>query len=1071
MKIICFSIFFILITSIQIFSQVQTYDYITTTDGLGDNFVRCLYEDSYGFIWIGTKDGLSRFDGYDVTTYKRERNKHNSLPSGYIGGIIEDSNNDLWIGTGNGLAHYRRERDDFEQIFFESQLNNAIYGILVDSNSVWMATHEGLCKYGKHTGKVDIVFSLNDYFGTTNLNSRVSRIKNGKDDNIWFGFSYFNGFASYNKRTQKFKLYTTEDNKTENISNRVTAINTIGDSLVAIGFLDGGLYVMNTNTEKIRKISPSYELTSIGINTPWSIFPDSKSNIWVGTLNGGLFKFDKTFSSSENYIPLESNNLSLNAPSISDIIEDKFGNFWFATHGGGVNILYKRKSFISHYKKTGQEKSLSANFISGFCERVKGEIWIATDGGGVNILDLNDGTFNVYDESKGLSSNAVLSIKKHNVDTMIISTWEGGVTLINAHNLNTLELKNDISDPNSISSKNVKDAISKGDSLYIITHGDGLNIYNLKTHKFSNSLTDTSYKYMSIMSMANKALFDEDGILWVSGNYGFYKWDGNSIKEFLPDTSNSNSISGSYVTDFFIDSHKRFWVATLDGLNLFNKRTNTFSSDFTHKELEKSIMSIIEDDYGNLWMGTNSGIIKYNYDYNQLSTLNKSDGLQGNQFFERSAYKDSDGYLYFGGENGFNRFSPIHIGKDTIPPLIFFSDLKIFYKSQIPNKKKSVLTKHINFTDEVTLDYSQKVITFEFVAIHMVASARNKYKYKLEGFDRDWYDIGPRKSATYTNLSPGKYTFRVMASNADNVWTKQSKDLTLIVLPPWYMTWWFRILFIAIFFGSIFMIAYDRFKRIRRLNSLLEEKVKIRTSELEKSKEELTKTIQTKDRFFSIIAHDLKNPMNSLLGFSSLLMGNWGNYDDEKKHKFVSIIDSSSSQLFNLMTNLLEWSRSQTGSLKVNLGVTNLYNIIMENVEFARNSALKKEISIKVDAEKDIAAFFDRNMIDTIIRNLLTNAIKYSFRNSTIKITAKELGEDKVILEITDEGIGIPKDKIDSLFNVKQNNSTLGTEREKGTGLGLLVCKEFIDINNGEIFIKSKEGEGSTFIIHLPING
>ncbi len=432
--------------------------------------------------------------------------------------------------------------------------------------------------------------------------------------------------------------------------------------------------------------------------------------------------------------------------------------------------------------------------------------------------------------------------------------------------------------------------------------------------------------------------------------------------------------------------------------------------------------------------------------------------------------------------NGFNVFHPDDIAIDSTLPTVLFSDFKLFYESQIPQHENSVLKKDVNYTEEITLRFDQNIIGIEFLALDLLAPHKNKYEYILESFDMTWYNLGSVRQATYTNLSPGSYTFRVKACNADDVWTTQSKDLKITILPPWWMTWWFRLLATVSVLGAVAIIAFRRSYLMRLQNRLLEEKVRQRTEELvflntdlqmhkeelQTNNETLQHLISTKDRLFTIIAHDLKNPLNALIGFSDLLVRNWSRYTDDKKQQFVGLINTSSNNLFLLLENLLDWSRSQTGEITVLPKLISLSDVIVENVNLLKVQADKKEICLIDKTVLSVNAFVDMNMINTVVRNLLSNAIKYTPSGGDISLLVEPADDGMVSLSIKDTGVGMEQKHVDTLFKISENISTPGTAQEKGTGLGLIVCKEFVDKNNGQILVFSELGKGTQFRILLP---
>jgi len=1070
--------------ALQLNAQDYKFDHITANEGLGDNFVRRLFEDSYGYIWIGTKDGLSRYDGYDIKTFKRDDENKNGLRSSYIGDIKEDRNGNIWIGTGNGIALFEREYERFTHYYLAGSRNNKIFEIETDSIFLWMGCEDGICKFNTITKEHKWYFTQNNCGRINPIFTRVNRLKKGKDDILWIGFAYGNGLVKFNTVTEKYTQYSNTDVADKKIpSSAICGLNFISESILLIGCFDVGVLLFNCDTETWTVLDDSQALTANGLDMTWTSFKDSKSNIWVGSINGGLFLFDSSLVFKKNYIPYESNTQSLNSASISTIIEDKNGNLWFGTHGGGVNILYRRKNRFVHFQKTTLDKSLSHNFVSCFYESEPGYMWIGTDGGGLNRFNLETHNFEYFNTAAGLTSNSILSIHQYDSCSLVISTWEGGVILFNTDDYSSTSLQHDENDLNSISYKYLKDAVRKGDSLYIFTHGAGMNIYTISTQTFHHAENDSSLTYFTLPETGNKGIFDSLGNLWITTTSGLYRLKDSIITDYFPDSTRSNSINDKYVTDIFIDSQQRIWLGTLNGLNLYDPATDGFINFKSQTALNGAIMSICEDNEANLWFGTNRGLIKYNPENNLLWTYDEDDGLQGNQFFERSSYRDSRGTLYFGGMNGYNTFHPDDISIDSTVPTIVFTDFKLFYASQIPGKHNSILKKHINFTKEITLDYAQNIITIEFAALHFFAPSKNEYKYILEGFDRNWYNLGSTRQVTYTNLSPGTYTFRVKACNGDKVWTRNSKNLRIVILPPWWMTWWFIMIIILGISASVLFVIFLRTYQVKKQNRILEENVRQRTeqlmysnTELEKHKEELLTNneklqvlIQTKDRLFAIIAHDLKNPLNSIMGFSELLVSRWANMDEMKKLNFAGMIHSSSNKLFSLLENLLDWSRSQTGNISVKNTNILLSQIIDDNIDLLSMQASKKDIRLTNDCHPSIEANADRNMINTVVRNLLSNAIKYSPNNGHISLYTQQTDADHVSLSIRDNGVGMEYAQKESLFKVKANTSTPGTAHETGTGLGLIVCKEFIDKNNGEILVESELGKGTEITIILPI--
>lgn len=474
----------------------------------------------------------------------------------------------------------------------------------------------------------------------------------------------------------------------------------------------------------------------------------------------------------------------------------------------------------------------------------------------------------------------------------------------------------------------------------------------------------------------------------------------------------------------------------------------------------------------------------------KINYFDRNFNIGGKDFFDRATYYNSEGQMFFGSNNGYISFTPTAITSSYSKNQVNFTHLEIFNKEVTFHTHPEVIKTNIEVATEIVLKHEQSVISLTFTALSFLSPEKNQYAYFLDGFDKDWQYVGNSRKATYTNLDPGEYTFFVKASNNETFWSEPTQ-ITVIIIPPWWMTWWFRILTALCVFGTIALVFYIRFKRIKKINRVLEAKVAQRTESLNESniilqnqKEEiqtqkelleeqndaLQESNNTKDRFFSIIAHDLKNPLNALIGFSELLSNSFSSLPDKKKKYFVEIISRSSKNLLELLNNLLEWSRSQSGRISYEPQLTTASSIINENVLLLKQHAAKKKIRISFVPENNVEMYIDRNMFNTIVRNLLSNAIKFTPHGGLISITTEE-NTEFISISISDTGVGMSKEKIDDLFKIDKNTSTKGTDSEQGTGLGLILCKEFIEKHQGKITVNSIENKGTTFSIYVPRKG
>ena len=485
------------------------------------------------------------------------------------------------------------------------------------------------------------------------------------------------------------------------------------------------------------------------------------------------------------------------------------------------------------------------------------------------------------------------------------------------------------------------------------------------------------------------------------------------------------------------------------------------------------------------------------------------DGLQGNQFIHGSYFKNKLGIMYFGGINGLNIFHPDSIQMNQFKPPVFLTDLLIFYKEVPINEEGSPLTQSITETEKITVTHKQSLITIKYTALNYICTEKNLYAYKLEGFDKDWNYVDSRREATFTNLNPGTYVFRVKASNNDGIWNEEGTSLKIVVLPPWWKTLVFKlsvVLFILVSTVSFYLYRIDRLKKqkvyleklvkkrtmeieeknailtkqaneLNETNTLLEErqqqieeqteKLEVKKEELESANIHLNELNSTKDKFFSIIAHDLKNPFNTIMGFAELLIMKFNKLSEEKKYKYSEVIYRSSKNIYDLLENLLQWSRTQTNKIAFEPSDFDIENLVQQNIALLNENIESKNISVKLGHSEKVSIYADRNMINTVIRNLLTNAIKFTDKGGQIIIDYKNKNGD-VEFSIRDTGIGMTEKEISQIFRVDTNISKTGTDGETGTGLGLILCKEFIKKNGGSIWVESKSGEGSKFSFTVP---
>jgi signal transduction histidine kinase/ligand-binding sensor domain-containing protein len=1108
------------------------FKHITVEDGLSQNWVKAIIQDRYGFMWFGTGgNGICRFDGYEFKAYKNEPGNVNTLVSNSINALYEKENGQLWVATAKGISIYNRDKDIFTR--FPALTEEYITGF-----------------YNSEDGRFFIITANNIFelkgdkvipFCSGQCIQSIFSGEIAKDihGNHWIASFAGVYLVDLNKRTIKGFFYNKNDDQSI-LSNAVASCYMDLGNRTWIGNIDGGLNLMkfrsgDSNNPYFKRFMPSgKDANSIKFGTVRTFIDDSGGNLWLGLENGGLSildlkKIDKGITSFSHYMNNPYDNTSISGNSIYCFYKDRQGTIWIGTYDHGISYYNKLLFQFEHYRNiAGNKNSINNNIINSIVEDGN-YLWIGTEAG-LNRMNKFTGENIVYkydpDNPNSISSNAIMTLFKDANNDIWVGTWAGGLNKLNKKTNTFARFRNDPLKPNSISNDNIF-AIQEDNKgfIYIGTMGGGLNRYDTKSNTFKTYWNIQGSNNSLPNNWVQNLLMVNEKELWVAtaDGVGIFNSEKETFINFRHDPANPSSLSYSNANALFKDSKGNVWVGTDAGLNLFLRNSNSFKYFSQATGLpDNSIKAICEDDKGNLWISTNNGISEF---INGINVPQKPifrnfglvDGLQGNEFCRKSALKGSDGKLYFGGYNGFNAFYPESIRSNNYVPDVIITDFLLFNKPVDLNQKNSTLKKNVNLVDEIIVSYNQSVLTFKFAATNYIYPEKNNYAYIMEGFEKNWNYVGNKREATYTNLSPGEYTFRVIASNNNDVWNKKGVSLKIYVMPPWYKSWWFRVFLIALTTVMVYTLYNLRLrlykKRQKELKLLiqkstndLEEKNKLlvqRQVQIEKQDEEIKidsailkeanellyeRQLQiqqqaeqlketnnqlsilnaTKDRFFSIIAHDLRNPFNVVSGFSEILLRNIDKLPKEKVYKFLNMIHVSSTSGNSLLENLLQWSRSQTGRIAFEPVNINLAVIAEETIRLLSGEADRKSIELQQIIDDRINVMADENMLKTVLRNLVSNAIKFTDEKG--KVTIKAAPDNSFAeISVTDTGIGITDENKEKLFRVDVIVTTKGTAKESGTGLGLILCKDFVERHNGKIWVESEVGKGSDFKFTIPL--
>ena len=1051
------------------------FNKITSINGISQSEVNCFLEDSNGFMWFGTLDGLNRFDGYTITKYNVDKKTSNSLSNNTIRALIEDKFGRIWIGTDDGLNVMLPKNQKFYRLKIPKLKSSfiSIFCMLIVGDNLRIGTDKGLYKANINNENIeDIEKSIVEELVSIrekDSNTKINSMAKTKEGYLWIG-----GLG----KTMCFKT-----DKTHNLLGQINVPELISKNAakrividhagqVWLGFYEGVMRY-NSKNKKLTIFTNTTSANSISSNMINDLTVDKDGSVWASTLDKGLNKINANEVQKEN-VNFErfQNNIydhnSLNSNLTLCIYATKDNIIWVGTIGNGVNYaeIHQKKFTLYNIPPLDNETSLSTNFIRSIYLDNNNKMWIGTHNNGLFIYNRNSYQ---YAKIKGFESQSIFHILPIASNTLVLSAYKG-LYILN-ENLNIQKI-DEIKGPCFFAT------LSKS-NVYWIAKASGLSrmeLSNNKAVRIDNYDSNSSKLKLSFKNCRTITYDDIKNEIWVGtegGGLNILSLDKNHFpyKNTIYRTKdNKNSISNNYIRSIYKQNNNTFWIGTYEGLNKVvrnNINNKLVFTTLTQKEglPNNLIQSITEDNDHNLWIGSNGGLTKLNPNNLELNNYDISDGLQSNEFSEHTCYRSKNGELFFGGINGINSFFPNAIKKTNVLPQISITDFYLFNEKIEPEteiKGITILEKPIFLTEKLSLKPSQNNIRFGFSAMIFTSPQKVKYAYKLDGYDKEWIITdAQRRSATYMNLPYGNYSFMVKATNGDGEWNENIKQIDIHISTPFYLTWFaFLIYIILIATAFYYLTRYSIIKITTKKqieidiehNNFLLELDKIRT------------------RFFINISHDLRTPLTLILGpLEQIIKGK--NIPEEFKNQ-INVVHKNAFKLKYLIEQLLDFRKHEVGKLNVSFSKVDFNKFILEEINYFDLMLKEKklEISYAYHLEKE-EIYIDRDKTSKIIFNLLSNAIKFTnagkisitIENATLSDTSRYFAK----ISIIDTGIGIEIDKIEHVFDRFYNESS--AENDSSYGIGLSHCKDLIEAMNGHIKVESEKGVGSTFNVYLPI--
>ncbi len=1030
--------------------KTPKFNHISVREGLSQSTVFCITQDQKDFMWFGTRSGgLNRYDGCTFKVFKHDPNDSTTISSNEVISILEDHKGNLWVGTRKGglnrfdkkterFLHYKTDNSNY------GTSGNTINALFQDSkNRIWVASNAGL----------DLI--IEGQF----IKNKIPKLQQkyigaiAEDAKGKICITDKKGLYIYNEKTEELKYHPFNENSTDPLNSDYSGpLYVDKQGQIWLGTTSGvKLFSQDSLHSPFESFSSKQPIPDAETRC---IHQDANGNLWFGTITG-LFRYNPKDKDLQRFTKDDNNAQSLSHSSIYSLYEDATGILWIGTWGGGVNMLSPKLFKFEHFNhQYYNANSISNNCVSSFAEDENG-IWIGTESGGVNYLPHNSIIFEV--------------IKKH----------DGSINTLNSDHIKTL-LK------------------SNSKQLYIGSYGGGLSSINPKNHHLKHLITNEK-----VFTLAEHP----KGIIWVGTLNGLYRYneETGNIKRYLNAPKDSLSIAHNFITSLFVTSNNTLWLGTKEaglmkyieekdhflrfsntphdstsllsnyvitmeedingnlligtnnGISIYNPIYQNFENLTITDLPDKNINGIICDKNNNYWISTNKGITKYSHQGTPVN-YDINDGLQSNEFNRNASFQDKQGNIYFGGINGFNRFNPNQVPINNEIPKIKITNFKISNQNISPESEQSPLIEHITETKEIVLNHDQNDFSFEFVALNYIVPQKNQYAYKLEGYNNAWIYCGNQKIANYTSLRPGHYTFVVKGANNDNIWNEEGTSIRIYIKQPFWKTPFAYTLYALLLLTLLLLLRWLITMRIKQNNTLDLERME---------KKQLEELNQMKLRFFTNIAHEFRTPLTLISGplqeLEHLYLHN------QEQSYLIDVVQNNVRRLLYLVEELLDFRK--TGNKKIQLCIkqVSMIDFIENTLACFRENAIKKNIILEFNHPIDptTTAFFDQGVMDKILFNLLSNALKYTPTDGNITVTL-EGDEQEAIIKVKDSGEGIAEKDIDKIFDrfYQGENSQA---KLRGSGIGLAYAQRLVEAHKGQISVESAYNRGTTFTVKIPI--
>jgi signal transduction histidine kinase/ligand-binding sensor domain-containing protein/AraC-like DNA-binding protein len=1088
LSIVSFALFFVWGAVWAQNNQFQ-FSRLDINNGLSHNQVPSIFKDSRGFMWFGTLSGLNRYDGYKFKIFKHITNDTTTLDDDYIIDIAEGPQGKLWIQTRTGFNIYDPETERFTRgisVFLNSiSIPDAhIYAVKKDRSGNFWFLHAtmGLYEYMPATKKTIHLthYAANDKSINSNTVSDLSQDSHG---NIWL--TYRTGIIEcLNQKnyevTYRSKIFAPLPVGLN--SSYKIFIDSQDDIWAFVPTYSAGVYYLSANKRIFKHIGKGGNHFTLNNDVIANVIQDDNNHIWIATDHGGINLLDKNDFTIQYILNREDDNQTVSQNSITTVYKDETGIIWVGTYKKGV--CYYHKSIIKFPLYThllsdplSDERSLSYSDINCFAEDKPGNLWIGTNGGGLIYFDRKKGTFKKYlhnaADPNSLTKNVIVCLYTDHIQKLWIGTYFGGLDCFDGKIFKHYKHNDAIA--GSISEDRVCSITEDREHhLLVGTLSAGFNKLDSASGIF------TRYVYAPVenaihSNYVSRLLVDKRQNIWVVTSYGVDVLMKNTHQfvHYLHNENDPASLVNNNTNNIMEDTDGLIWISSREGISIFNPQNGKFTNITRQKGLpDNTVIDIQQYDRNNIWVSTANGLsdIYVDRSHNNLqfhfTNYGESEGLQGREFTENSSFRTREGELIFGGGNGFNIFKPKNITANKNIPDLVLTDFEVFNRSIGVGEKingKVVLIKSINELKSLSLKYSENVFSIEFAALNYFNPDKVKYQYMMDGFDSRWINADNKvRKATYTNLDPGSYTFKVRATN-NEYWNNRERSIVVVILPPFWKTAWAYLMYAAVVIGGLLFIRQRGISKLRSQFAIEKERETAhRMHELD----------LMKIKFFTNVSHEFRTPLSLIMAPADKMFKQTP--DPETKRQLL-LINRNAKRLLNLVNQLLDFRKMEYHELKLHKKPGDIVNFIKEISLDFNDIAEQKNIHFIFDSEIEMYyTSFDHDKIERILFNLLSNAYKFTPEGGQVSVLLNCAGKDQnnkqqLEIRVIDTGIGIPNDKMDKIFDPFFQNDIPGSMLNQGSGIGLSITKGFVKLHHGEILVESELNGGTCFTVLIPL--